>query len=151
MGELAHSGTLRGKLAAFATRQLDGVTFGTTNEKLCKEADMPIINEMHVTQAAEPSPPDTVPRSTPKAHRPSLLRFAWWTVPIHIALAIGFWWMMQHDLDGLASAFVWIHVGFPVLLLATARWWLARWGELLVLLLINHAATFLVLIFLPMW
>lgn len=112
---------------------------------------MSISNGMRVTEVAEKTPPDAVRRSARKAHRPSLLRFAWWTVPLHIALAFGFWWMMQNDPEGLASAIVWAHVGFPVLLLATTRWWWNRWGELLSLLLINHAATFAVLMFLPMW
>ena len=112
---------------------------------------MSIVQEMNVTKTEKPSPTEVAPPSARKAHRPSLLRLAWWTVPLHIALAFGFWWMMQHDPDGLASAFIWIHVGFPVVLLATARWWWDRWGELLGLLLINHAATFAVLMFLPMW
>lgn len=108
--------------------------------------DGTIRPETHVAQVSE------APRrcNVGKNRRASLLRMAWWTVPLHVALAFGFWWMMWHQPDQLAAAFCWIHLGFPLLLLASVRWWWDRWGELLALLAINHAVTFGVLMFLPM-
>ncbi len=83
------------------------------------------------------------------AHRPSLLRFAWWSVPIHVALGFGFWWMMTNFPEELGTGLLWIHVGFLVLIVVSIRLWWDRCGELLALLAINHAATFAVLICLP--
>jgi hypothetical protein len=70
-------------------------------------------------------------------------------VPIHLLLGFGFWWMVQNASDRLMEVAVGVHVAFPILLLLTVRWWWSRWGELLVLLLINHLATFSVLVCLP--
>ena len=84
-----------------------------------------------------------------KTHQSSLLRFVWWTVPIHATLGFAFWWMMTNAPDELGTALLWIHVGFPALLVISIRLWWNRWGELLALLAINHAATFAVLIFMP--
>ncbi len=78
-----------------------------------------------------------------------LLRFAWVTVPLHVGLGVLAWWLMLHDTDGLIQLLIAIHVGFPVLLIATIKWWWRSWGELLVLLFLNHTATFAVLICLP--
>lgn len=55
------------------------------------------------------------------ARRPSLLRFAWWSVPIHVALGFGFWWMMTNAPDELGTAVLWIHGGFPVLMVVSIR------------------------------
>lgn len=78
-----------------------------------------------------------------------LLKFAWVTVPLHAGLGALVWWLMLHDTDGLIRLLIGIHIGFPVLLLATIKWWWRSWGELLVLLFLNHTATFVVLICLP--
>lgn len=88
-------------------------------------------------------------QATHRTYRPSLLRFAWWTVPVHVALGFGFWWMMINAPDRLGPAFLWTHLGFPALLAVSIRLWWDRWGELLALLAINHAATFAVLILMP--
>jgi len=109
------------------------------------------INGMIGAKPAESQPTERVRRSLQKNARPSLLRWAWWTVPLHVVLGLGFWWMLQHEPDRLASVFVGVHVGFPLLLLLTVRWWRDRWGELLALLLINHAVSFAVLLCLPCW
>ena len=84
-----------------------------------------------------------------KTRRLSLLRFAWWTVPIHIVLGFGFWWMMTNRPDELGTVLLWFHIGFPALLAVTIRMWWDRWGELALLLTINHLATFAVLACLP--
>ena len=84
-----------------------------------------------------------------KTRRSSLLRFAWWTVPVHIAFGFGFWWMMTNRPDELGTALLWLHIGFPALLAVTIRMWWDRWGELTLLLTINHLATFAVLACLP--
>ena len=104
---------------------------GTT----ASDAAQRIVNEFH-------SPKN-------KTRRSSLLRFAWWTVPIHIALGFGFWWMMTNRPDELGTALLWLHIGFPALLAVTIRMWWDRWGELALLLTINHLATFAVLACLP--
>lgn len=83
--------------------------------------------------------------------RPSLLNLLWWSVPLHVLLAFGFWWMMQHQPARLGTLVIGVHLGFPLLLVVTVRWWWDRWGELLGVLLINHLATFLVLLCLPWW
>jgi hypothetical protein len=57
--------------------------------------------------------------------------------------------MMANDPDDLGAALLWTHIGFPILLVVSIRVWWDRWGELLALLAINHAATFVVLLFLP--
>lgn len=84
-----------------------------------------------------------------RSHQPSLLRFAWWTVPIHIMLGFGFWWMMTNKPNELGTVLLWLHIGFPALLAVTVRMWWDRWGELALLLTINHMATFAVLACLP--
>lgn len=110
---------------------------------------MSAVDERSSSVTAVRHPSEDVPRKARTKRQPSLLGLGWWTVPLHVLLGFGFWWYMQHQPDLLASILLWIHVGFPCLLLLTARWWWNRWGELLALLLMNHAATFGVLICLP--
>lgn len=85
----------------------------------------------------------------PHTARPSLLRHAYWTVPLHIVLPIALWWLMRYDREMAMSVFVGIHAAFPLFLLVTIRWWWSRMGELLWLLFINHLVTFVVLGFIP--
>lgn len=106
--------------------------------------DETIPSEVTPRQASE-----NVRRHTQESRPASLLRWAWCTVPLHLLLGFGFWWLMQHQPERLAPVLLWLHGGFPVVLLLTARWWWNRWGELLALLLINHMATFGVLVCLP--
>ena len=111
---------------------------------------MTINDPMHVTEAeSKTSSVRPVEHAGLLPERPSLMRFAWWTVPLHVAMGFGFCWMIEHDPDGLASAFVWVHLGVPAVLLVTAGWWWDRKSELAALLCINHAATFAVLLFMP--
>lgn len=110
---------------------------------------MPVINETNLSGTTGRQPRKNVRRKPRIDQRPSLLRLGWWTVPMHVLLGLGFWWYMQHQPDQLVSILLWVHVGFPCLLLLTARWWWNRCGELLALLLMNHAATFGVLICMP--
>lgn len=79
----------------------------------------------------------------------ALLKLGWFTVPAHVGLGVWAWWLMLHDPDRLIELLAATHLLVPVVGLVTLRWWWSRWGELLVLLFINHAATFLVLMFLP--
>lgn len=110
---------------------------------------MTVIEETTRSETTSALPSEKTRSHARKAHSASLLRFAWWTVPLHVLTGFGFWWLMQHQPDQLASILLWIHVGFPCLLLLTARCWWSRCGELLALLLLNHATTFGVLICLP--
>lgn len=110
---------------------------------------MPTIETATAREASRITSPNPAPATKRRLRRPSLLRFAWWTVPIHVALGFGFWWMMTNAPDDLGMALLWIHIGFPILLAVSIRVWWDRWGELLALLAINHAATFVVLICLP--
>jgi len=72
-----------------------------------------------------------------------------WTVPLHIALPIGLWWIMQFDGWLAAQAFFAIHIVGLVLFLVTIKWWWSQSGDLIGLLFINHFATFTVGVFLP--
>ncbi len=103
-----------------------------------------------------PASKGTVTGSTIKSGRAAsarsehaLLRLAWFTVPAHVGLGVWAWWLMLNDPDRLIELLAAIHLLVPVVGLITLRWWWSRWGELCVLLFMNHAATFLVLMFLP--
>ena len=98
--------------------------------------------EFPMSEMSDPSIP-------PQAQiaQPSLLWHARWTVPLHVILPIGLSWLMRHDFDAAVTTFAGIHVGFPLLLLMTVRWWWSRTGELLLLLFINHIVSFVVLCF----
>lgn len=82
---------------------------------------------------------------TPACHSRTLLWHARWTLPLHVVLPIGLWWLVQHDPGSATVLFVGIHAGFPILLIATVRWWWSRRGELIALLIINHLVSFVVL------
>ncbi len=79
----------------------------------------------------------------------SLLWHACWTVPLHLVLPVGLWWLIRNNPIAAAWAFAGVHLGVPVLLLITVRWWWDRVADLVLLLLINHLTTFSVLAFLP--
>ena len=101
-------------------------------------------HELPLSEMSHPSiPPEE------QTARPSLLWHARWTVPLHVVLPIGLWWLMRHDFGSAVTAFVGIHVGFLLVLLTTVRWWWSRTGELVLLLFINHLVTFVVLGFIP--
>ncbi len=72
-----------------------------------------------------------------------------WTVPLHILLPIGLWWIMQVDGWLAAQVFIAIHVVALVLFIGTIKWWWALSGDLVGLLFINHFVTFAVCLFLP--
>ncbi len=91
--------------------------------------------------------PEVTPREPDVS--PSLLWHARWTVPMHLVLPVGLWWLIRNDPIVAAGAFAGVHLGVPVLLLITVRWWWDRVADLVLLLLINHLATFTVLAFLP--
>lgn len=110
---------------------------------------MSALEETIQSGTRSPLPSENVRRHARKSHRASLLRFAWWTVPLHLLMGFGVWWLIRNEPERLASLLVGVHVAFPALLLVTVRWWWSRWGELLALLLINHAVTFGVLFCLP--
>lgn len=110
---------------------------------------MSVLEETIRSETAPTLPAENLRPVARKAHRASLLRLAWWTVPLHLLMGLGVWWLIRNEPDRLASLLVGGHIAFPVLLLVTVRWWWDRWGELLALLLINHAVTFGVLLCLP--
>jgi hypothetical protein len=83
--------------------------------------------------------------SGPLITKPSLLWHLRWTVPLHVALPIGLWWLLHHNFLSAVTTFVVIHVGFLLFLVTTVRWWWPRINELLLLLFINHVVTFVVL------
>ena len=74
---------------------------------------------------------------------PSLLRHARWTVPVHLALPIVGWGLAAIDAELAAWGFAGIHVLFLVFFIATLRLWWSRVEQLLVLVAINHVASFL--------
>lgn len=90
---------------------------------------------------------DSVPARHPLSS--GLLWHLRWTVPVHALLPIGLCWLLRYAPETAASAFWGVHLGFPVILLATVRWWWNQPGDLIALLFINHMVTFAVLVFLP--
>ncbi len=72
-----------------------------------------------------------------------------WTVPLHVVLPIGLWWLMQINTMLAAQVFLGVHIGFLIVLLVTIAWWWAHSGDLIALLFINHMVSFAVAVFLP--
>ncbi len=134
------------------------------SRRLCEaehpEADPALRLEKAVPLGESGDPPESIvgPEATPNepgaapsapGAAPSLLWHARWTVPLHLVLPVGLWWLIRNDPIVAASVFAGVNVGVPVLLLITVRWWWGRVVDLVLLLLINHLATFSVLAFLP--
>lgn len=72
-----------------------------------------------------------------------------WTIPVHVLLPLGLWWLMNIDPRLAAQAFVGMHALFLLALLATMRWWWAHSGDLIAVLFVNHIVSFAVTAFLP--
>jgi|GEM_PF-3112004 len=96
------------------------------------------------------SPAAAVVTSTDaKSHSGNLYWHLRWTIPLHIALPIGLWWMMQLDGWLAAQAFITLHVVGLMFFVGTIKWWWRQSGDLIGLLFINHFVTFAVCLFLP--
>lgn len=65
-----------------------------------------------------------------------------YTVPAHLALPPLLWLLSVIDLGVAWGLLAVIHLVFPVVLLATWRWWRGHGDALVGLLLVNHAASF---------
>ena len=80
--------------------------------------------------------------TAPATEEAGLARLARYTIPFHLLLP---WllWALSLISDQLPFAvFVAFHALFPVVLVITFRWWKNEILELVMLLVVNHLATF---------
>jgi hypothetical protein len=66
------------------------------------------------------------------------------SLALHAALPLVLWGLFVLSPDAAGMAWLAVHLGFPVLLLATVRWWRPFWEDLLLLVFANHIVTFVV-------
>ena len=89
----------------------------------------------------DPDPePDAEPEPEPRI---DMLAVAKVTVPLHIALPWGLYALALIDPAIPAWIFLGIHLGFPVLLLASYPLWRGQGVDVCILIGFNHLATFL--------
>ncbi len=67
------------------------------------------------------------------------------SLTVHVLLPALFWALSTVSADLVATVLLAIHLGVPVVLIATFPWWRRYWVALLLLLLANHVVTFAVL------
>lgn len=78
----------------------------------------------------------------PETEQPGLARLARYTIPFHLLLPWLLWGLSFIGPQVPFALFVAFHVLFPVVLVVTFRWWKNEIVELLMLVVINHLATF---------
>lgn len=72
-----------------------------------------------------------------------------WTVPVHLLLPVGLWWLMQSDPHLAAQVFLGIHlVCLPALVAVFWKWW-AHSADLIAILFVNHVVSLTICVFLP--
>ncbi len=95
--------------------------------------------------ASEPAPED------PPGLSWSLWKLAPFTIPFHVLLPIVLWQVSDGTLAVPATVWLSIHLGFPLVLLMTYRWWQGQIDSLIGLLIVNHLATFGTILLMLFW
>lgn len=85
----------------------------------------------------------TPPRPAGEVRGPSLRSVLLVTVPAHAALPVALW-ALHRDVATTAWLVLALHGVGAAAILATVRWWWGRFAELLVVLVLDHVATFAV-------
>lgn len=75
------------------------------------------------------------------APQPGIRRFIAPSLALHAALPFVLWGLATVDTDVAGTVFLSIHFGFPVVLLATFRWWRPHWQAWVWLGVANHVVT----------
>lgn len=68
-----------------------------------------------------------------------MLRILWVSLPVHALLPAAA--LLPVPTTWLAGAFLTLHLGFPVVLVVTWRWWRGQALEVAVVVLLDHLVT----------
>jgi len=71
-----------------------------------------------------------------------LERVARYTIPFHLLLPWILWGLAALDQEAPIWLFLALHLVFPVLLIASYRYWRGQGLDVVLLVVVNHAATF---------